>query len=154
MKRTSYREMLRDRLPIVVSFALKWCKAKNAWIEHVYENSIGIYSEKKNRNEAARTVLGIGRLNRNFDFHYSITWDNLNEDEIDIWEAVESWVHWFEKYWLVIYDSYKSQTDKCANDNEILLHIKTHNLSKFNEEDANKFSNYLLKCCKEYENLR
>ena len=50
---TSYREMLRDRVPTVVSFALKWCKAKNAWIEHAYENSIGIYTEKKDRYEDA-----------------------------------------------------------------------------------------------------
>lgn len=150
---TSYREMLRDRVPTVVSFALKWCKAKNAWIEHVYENSIGIYAEKKDRHEAARTVLGLGRLNRNFDFHYSITWDNLTDEEKDVWNAVESWVHWFEKYWLTIYDSYTSQTDKCKSDDEILTHIREHNLSNFKEEDAITFSNYLFKCCKEYENL-
>ena len=59
MKKQGYREILRDRCPKIVNYALKWQKAKDAWIEHVYRNFIGIYVNKDDRNNATRIVLGL-----------------------------------------------------------------------------------------------
>ena len=42
MKKLGYKEMLRDRCPKMVNYALKWRKAKEKWIDHVYSNFIGI----------------------------------------------------------------------------------------------------------------
>ena len=73
MKKPGYREMLRDRCPKVVNYALKWCKAKEKWIDHVYFNFIKIYAEKDQRNNATRIALGISEGNQyTFDFEKTI----------------------------------------------------------------------------------
>ena len=46
MKKQGYKEMLRDRCPEVVNFALKWCKAKERWINHVYDCFVRIVGDE------------------------------------------------------------------------------------------------------------
>lgn len=106
-KSTSYREMLRDRCPKVVSYALKWQKAKEKWIDHAYKNFINIYVEKDERKHATRIILGIAKFYRNFDFHKSIDWDNLLPEDKAYWERVESWVDWFQKNYSYIQNVYE-----------------------------------------------
>ena len=53
---TSYKEMLRDRVPLFVDLALKWCKAKEIWINHVYNNFINIYVDKDQRYHATSVL--------------------------------------------------------------------------------------------------
>lgn len=99
MKKTSYKEMLRNRVSANMqdlNLALKWCKAKNNWINHVYDNFINIYVEKKDRYEAVRIALGLSNKNRDFDFHSTICWDNLDNYDYNYWNAVEQWVIWFQ----------------------------------------------------------
>ena len=91
--------MLRNRISenTNVNIALKWCKAKERWIDHVYRSFINIYVEKQNRYEATRIILGISSKNRGFNFHSTIAWDNLDDYEHAYWERVEEWINWFEE---------------------------------------------------------
>ena len=111
-KRTGYREMLRDRVPSTVEKALRWCGAKNRWIEHVYRTQIGIFVEDEQRKKATRTVLGLHKGKpTNFDFHKSIDWDNLSDEDTVYWEAVESWIRWFGNKYLYIENEYEISGD-------------------------------------------
>ena len=94
-----YKEMLRDRTSKMqaVDLALKYCGAKTRWIDHVYRYFIGIYTSKKERNQATRIALGISNKNRFFDFGKTISWDNLDGDEHEYWSTVGEWVEWFQK---------------------------------------------------------
>ena len=57
-KNTGYREMLRDRCPKVVNYALKWCKAKERWLNYVYDNQIWPLKSKKERLNQTKLILG------------------------------------------------------------------------------------------------
>jgi len=127
--------MLRDRCPVVISIALKWCNAKTKWINHVYENFIKLYSTKDERYEATRIVLGISNKYRKFTFHNTISWENLNDDETEYWNIVESWVDWFTRRHLEIEISIK---DGLTNQ-EIIQKYKE--LSEI--DNADKLLNYI-----------
>ena len=108
MKKLGYREMLRDRCPKVVDYALKWQKAKEKWIDHVYSYFIKILGDevdindkivktaKDNKRAVISFLLGMkkGKV-KNFNFKNTIDWDNLSEEEIKYWETVSTWVRWF-----------------------------------------------------------
>lgn len=143
IKNTSYKKMLRDRLPLLVSAALKWCKAKECWINHVYDNFINIYADKELRYEATRIMLGISSKYRNFEFDKTIAWDNLIDEEIDSWKSVKSWVEWFQKHAMDIkdeYDLYKFDYDEDK--------IEDYLIDKFleaeNREAARKLIRYII----------
>lgn len=128
MKKLGYREMLRDRCPKIVNYALKWRKAKEAWIEHVYSNFIGIYVNKDNRNNATRLALGIvnGKMN-NFDFDKTVNWDDLTDEEKIHWERVSSWVKWFMKNYQYVENTYDISKKKGKDDFDIQIEIiQTH----------------------------
>ena len=99
MGKTSYKDMIRNRISDMrsVDLALKWCKAKERWIEHTYDNFINIYIEKLDRHEATRIILGLSGKHRGFNFHSTINWDNLDNHENQYWEAIESWIDWFDE---------------------------------------------------------
>lgn len=91
--------MLRDRLPVYADMALRYCKCKNMWIDHVYDNFIYIFSKKTLRESSAKICLGIykanGKEKQNFIFHNTIDWDNLDNDQTEAWLNVEGWVNYF-----------------------------------------------------------
>lgn len=120
---TSYKEMLRDRVPLFVDLALKWCKAKEIWINHVYNNFINIYVEKDQRYHATRIVLGISSKYRNFDFNKTIAWDNLTDEEKESWESVETWVSWFSIYGQTIIDKYKEILPSYKTEADAIFYI-------------------------------
>lgn len=96
-KSTSYKEMLRDRVPKTVELALLFCKCKNLWIDHVYDNFIRIHVHKKDRYDATRICLGISGRNRDFNFSKTIMWDNMSEEETADWTNVCTWVEYFQE---------------------------------------------------------
>lgn len=57
-KTTSYKCMLRDRMPKMLDLALRWCKAKGRWIDYVYDKQIKKYPMEK-RSMAVKSILGI-----------------------------------------------------------------------------------------------
>lgn len=106
MNSNGYKGMLRDRCPRTIDIALKWCKAKNNWVDHVYSSFIRIFCDNKCRNEAVRAVLGISSKNRSFNFHDTIDWDNLTDEDAEYWKYVEEWVVWFQKSYMGLENSY------------------------------------------------
>lgn len=111
--KTGYKEMLRDRITKMqaVDLALKYCKAKTKWIDYVYNRYIKIFVSKEHRNQTVRIILGISGKYRNFDFHTTIDWDNLEfeqrTEEIKYWKRVEEWVKWFSDSLAYIEDDLK-----------------------------------------------
>jgi len=143
--RTGYREMLRDRCPSTVDLALKWCKAKTSWVNLVYKHFIKHYTDKQNRYEATRIVLGLNKsVHGGFDFHYTIDWDDLTAEEKDVWQGIESWVNWFTENYLYIENGYivYRNNGKTKEEIENLL-IQTH-LKGMDEDNAKKLINYLI----------
>jgi hypothetical protein len=55
---TGYKAMIRDRMPLMLDLALKWCKAKERWINYVYDNIVRKYPENK-RSIVVKQILGI-----------------------------------------------------------------------------------------------
>jgi hypothetical protein len=108
-KNTGYRQMLRDRCPKVVSYALKWCKAKEKWLNYVYENFIWIYSSKKERYNAAKLIIG---EKGKFDFHNTIDWTALTPTELYEWKSIESWVNFFTVKYAYIENTYLISSSK------------------------------------------
>ena len=105
-KNTGYREMLRDRCPKLVGYALKWCKAKEKWLNHVYNNWIWIYVSNEERYNAAKNVLGIKGKTMQFNFEDTILWDNLSQDDKNYWTTICGWVSWFQDKYAYIENTY------------------------------------------------
>lgn len=160
-KSTGYKEMLRNRCPTVVDYALKWQKAKERWIDHAYTNFIKIYADKNEKKHAARIILGIAKFYRNFEFDKSIDWDNLTPEEEVYWKRVSSWVRWFTKEYAYIENAYEISHKTGKDDYTIKVGIIRDYLSALlptdddTEEEklakyeyVNDLSDFLLKCFK------
>lgn len=74
--KTGYKSMLRDRMPLVLDLALRWCKAKNRWINYVYDNTIKKYSESK-RSTVVKTILGIKQQYKRQQIYDQIKYSEL-----------------------------------------------------------------------------
>ena len=55
---SGYRQMLCDRMPQTLDIALRWCKAKNKWVDYVYDHFIQKYPQNE-RSRAVKQVLGL-----------------------------------------------------------------------------------------------
>ena len=120
MKSTSgYKGMLRNRLPTLVNYALKWQKAKERWIDHVYKNFISIYTDKEERKQVTYLIC------KEEDFVKTIDWDNLIAKQYDpknidrnndslYWKRESTWdtifvlTNWFVNNYESIKDTYES----------------------------------------------
>lgn len=135
MKKPGYREMLRDRCPKLVSYALKWQKSKERWIDHAYSYFIRIVGEEReddllirtasdNKKAVARILLGIvdGKV-KNFEFDKTIDWDNLEDEEKVHWERVSRWVRWFGTNYAYIENMYDISKKVGKDDFEIKVKI-------------------------------
>ena len=168
--------MLRDRLPKLVDFGLKWVKAKEVWLDHVYKNFIWVYASKKERLAESRRVLGYKEDGqpREFKFADTIDWGNLIKDDsielkdatpehVKYWENVVNSVSWFQKTVPLIEDEYKISKMKGADIIDLKRTIMLNWLSDLfptTEDDAkererknayvNKLADYLIDC---FENL-
>lgn len=163
--KTGYKEMLRDRCPETVDFALKWCNAKTRWVEHAYKNFIKIYVAKDERKRATRITLGIAKYYRNFVFDKSINWDDLTDDEANYWYEISKTVKWFTTNFAYVKNTCEISLSKGCDDIECKVDIISYYLSerlpdaKLLMEDRNaydkqmlevdKFADYLLKCVKQ-----
>ena len=124
-----YKGMLRDRCPLVVDYALKWQKAKERWIDHAYVGFIKFYVDNKERNHATRVVLGIAKYYRNFDFHKSIDWENLSDEDTLYWKRIESWVNWFTKTYAYMENAYVTSKNSGKDEMSIKVELINGSLS-------------------------
>lgn len=165
--------MLRDRLPRYVSDALKWCKAKEAWLDHVYVNFIWLFRDKEGRRNCTRSILGYKdnpKLPREFKFEDTIDWDNLIDaknvkqqdlttDHAQYWLNVCRWVSWFTTTVPCIEDDYNSLKNKGKTILEIKQTLMTKWFSwlfptkeddaktvKKKNKDINSILDYLIDC--------
>ena len=104
--------MLRDRVPKVVNFALKWCKVKESWLDHVYYHWIWLYSSNEERLYATRTILGLNKNPVEFIFADTIDWENISSEEELRWKRVANWVSWFQKEYQFIENEYSDSIEK------------------------------------------
>lgn len=159
MKKTGYKEMLRDRCPAVVDCALKWQKAKERWIEHAYTRFICIYLDSKERYNATRIILGLSKKNRNFEFDKSVDWDNLSYEEKVYWKRVSLWVNWFQENYAYIENAYETSRKVGKDEYNIKVELIRDYLSDFLPDKheskevktakynyVDKFVNYLISC--------
>jgi hypothetical protein len=136
MKRTGYREMLRDRCPSIVNYALKWQKAKEKWIEHAYCYFIKIVGEERdiddklvktasdNKRAVITVLLGLKKGKpKHFDFNKTIDWDNLTDEEKIYWNRVSSWVKWFRTNYAYIENMCNISKQIGKTDEEIKIEI-------------------------------
>lgn len=141
--------MVRDRTPQTINYALKWCKAKERWVNHVYEHFINIYVDKKERKKAVHAVLGLHKGKVNMDFHKSIAWDHfgITKDEIEYWQWVEGWVNWFRTIFVYIEDEHKKLLDSGTYTQERFRQILcTKYIKNADESIRLKLANFIINC--------
>lgn len=102
--------MLRDRCPKVVGLALKYCKAKETWLDHVYKSWVWIYQSKKERLEATKNLLG--SKSKPFCFADTIDWENLSLDDKEYWTKISNWVSWFQNKYAYMQNAYSISKSK------------------------------------------
>ena len=143
--KTGYKEMLRDRLPITVNIALKWCGAKQKWIDHSYNQFINVFKSKTDRYETTRIILGISKKQRNFDFHKSIDWNSLTEEQKLYWDRIESWVIWFKKMYSYIVNDYEVSLKMGKDISTLKGEIISKYLTSLDPVTQERFADYLIK---------
>lgn len=162
-KNTSYREMLRDRCPKVVSYALKWCKAKEKWLDYVYDNQIWFLGSKNERLKQTKLILGIKEDGkREFDFDKTICWKDLTVEEHAYWDYVSHWVRFFMKHYAYIENAYRTSEEAGKSIKEIKLYIITKwlkdlcptsedsdEVKKEKNQYINSLTDYLIDCFNE-----
>lgn len=151
--------MLRDRMPSTLDIALRWCKAKEKWMDYVYEKHIKTVP-KNQRSNAVKITLGtlpaytiddIKSVFRDLGKKLvkpippqSLRWDFKDTVPNDsYWAYVNSWVSWFRKTFSFIEHNYvinvqlgKSELQKKNDIN--------HFISFLEEPWRTKLNNYLL----------
>ena len=153
--------MLRDRTPKLVNFALKWCKVKEAWLDHVYKNWIWIYVDNKERLEATRRVLGykypkdMKNKERFFNFEDTIAWESLTAEEKVSWKNVAKWVSWFCSTVPIIKDEYEISVNKGTDIVDIkrgimLNHLYCYLPTKEDSEETRKEKNAYVNSLTDY----
>lgn len=137
--------MLRDRVPETISLALIWCKAKERWLDHAYKSFIAIYAEKNERYNATRIVLGLKNGKIHFDFHKTIDWDNLTQDEELYWKIIENWVNWFSEHLLYVKTTYNIYSAQGCSKEEIISHIQNEHFAGYDPKRGEKLATFLYK---------
>lgn len=148
-----YKAMLRDKVPRTVNLALKWTCAKTAWVDHVYENQIKIYKKNSDRNNATKIVLGL--IDHNFNFHKSISWENLLKSSSDplktkgYWLEIESWINWFSRNYMYIKNTYNISIEVGTNIEDIKSKIKDAYLKTLTDKHQEELVNFLINSFKD-----
>ena len=157
MKKTGYKEMLRDRCPKVVTYALKYHRVMEAWINHVYKNFIWIYPSNEERLKATRIILGLNKNPKEFIFADTIDWNNISAKEKESWKEVQKTVSWYQKQHLYAENDYADLKDKGKDIKTIKYELMRRYLidmcpTKDDDEktrnkkniEINKFVNFLI----------
>lgn len=165
-----YKSMLRDRMPLMMSLALIYCKAKSRWIDYVYDKFIKRCSKHEKSIEVKR-ILGLKKKdlfevvdkyfylpmaiygyknkkklpdlrksNMYYTFADSIIWNELNSDDHEYWKIVTGWVNWFSIMYQYVENDYRISKTVGKSLDE----IKDELMEKYSiDEHA---INYLIKC--------
>ncbi len=176
---SGYRQMLCDRMPQTLDIALRWCKAKNKWVDYVYDNTIKKYPQKE-RSRAVKQVLGqidyynideiviyfrmIGRKQSKeipkeklkLPFKYTINWEEMASrdiNELQMWQSVCTWVVWFKYWYSYIENAVKISMMNGKTYSEICKDIETRFLPKVDISIRESLSIFLVDNIKKYEKI-
>lgn len=150
--------MLRDRCPKLVNYALKYCNAKEKWLDHVYYNWIWMFVSNQERYDATKAILGIKNNKMSFAFDDTILWDNLSDEETMYWKIISGWVSWFQTKYPYIeneYNLYKDKIDIITMKQNIMLNWLTsmcptseddEETKKMKNKEINRLVDYLIEC--------
>lgn len=166
-----YKAMIRDRMPLTLDLALRWCKAKQRWIDYVYDKFVKKYP-KERRGVIVKTLLGIKQQYKRQDiydhmryvkldlsvsmeqvnnipkdalfmsFDDTIDWYELDPDTSIYWDTVSGWVKWFKESHAYIENSYQISR-KLGKDDAT---IKASLMTEYGLES--KLIDYLIKSFK------
>ena len=130
-----YKGMLRDRLIPIWNLALLWCKVKQRWIDTVYERNLK-NCPKKLRSENCKLLAGhLNRYNIRVSFLSTVDPDGFlygeDKEEYQMWKNVNSWIEWFSKHSMFVYDAIDSYYNNGCDDDYI---IKTINYPGLDEK--------------------
>lgn len=170
-KTSGYRGMLRDRVPKVVDYALKWRKAKERWVEYAYSNLVKIVGEEFDEGKVLRTaseskkiivraILGIRKgKSKDFIFDRTINWEDISPEETEYWKSVSSWVNWFMSNYAYIENVYRVSRScgKSEFDTKVeIIHdyldflmpreTDDEEMKQAKYKNTDNFVNYLIKC--------
>lgn len=157
-----------------MSLALKYCKAKEDWINHCYNNFIRTVPQSE-RSVTVKEMLGIvkrpgcKKLLTQDDyimlalygykrkevptqehsqlyhtFRETIDWDSLNSSDGEFWKGVCNVVDWFSRSYAYIENDYRISISIGKNADVIRNELKSR--YKLNDN----LTTYLIKCFKEY----
>lgn len=68
--------MLRDRMPKILDLALRYCKAKERWIDYVYNNMVKKMSKEK-RSTVVKKILGIKQQYKRQEIYDAVKYGEL-----------------------------------------------------------------------------
>lgn len=129
--KTGYRQMLRERTPKLIIYALKSCKMLETWLNHVYKNKIWIYPTKKKRLEETRHILGLDKKNPSFCFEDTLDKDNLSAKDMKVWDEVIRRVSWFTQKYAYAENAYNISKLKGRSVVDLKLELMTKYLQDF-----------------------
>jgi hypothetical protein len=175
---SGYRQMLCDRMPQTLDIALRWCKAKNKWVDYVYDHFIQKYPQNE-RSRAVKQVLGLtnyynideiimffrirGMKQSNnipkeelkLSFKDTMNWEELagrDVNELNNWKAINSWVVWFKCWYSYIESTVKISIKNGKVYSEICKEIEYKYLIKIEDtSNREKLSAFLVDNIKKYE---
>lgn len=140
--------MLRDRIPVYVDIALKWCKTKERWINIVYRDTISVFANKNDRYDITKTVLGLNSKDKVFNFDDTIYWNALSENEREILKVASSWVNWFKHYFVFIENNYKVDLSLGCSEEKIVSNLCSGLLKKINSSVREDLAIFIIKYLK------
>lgn len=176
-KNTGYRGMLRHKCPQIVNFALKWCSAKERWLNHTYKNFVHyggnefkkgklIRTANQNKRLIIRALLGLNNEGKSthFDFDRSIDWDDLTKEDEKFWRNVSDWVRWFTENFIDIRNTYNTSRSNGKDEFNckveiIQTYLKLELPSEKDDEETkdrkftyvNNLTDYLVNCIEIYK---
>ncbi len=149
-----YKAMLRDRIPSTIDIALKFCKAKQRWVDYVYDEFIHPYTNNSDKSFTVKHILGeTCRTDKHgnkhivyhVDFHHSINWDELSPSYVQYWQWVETWVLWLQKNLLYIQNNIESLRDLGYTEEQITSILTDQYSSALGADVSNKLIKFLIR---------
>ncbi len=118
-----YRDMIRDRIPVVWDLALKYNRCKKAYVERVYRCYVKRYDNHWNKSEIKKkkseTIKNLMNPKKS-EFIDTVDVDIIkNKEEYEYWTGIHSWVRWFARNSMFVFQEIKDLETKGKNDEEI-----------------------------------
>ena len=95
-----------------------------------------------------RVLLGLKKGKpRFFDFHKTIDWENLTDEEQFYWNWVDNWVKWFSVNYAYIENMYSisRKTGKYEEDS-FIEEMSTKYFPDYDDDEGKRLAKFLISC--------